>query len=99
MAEHTPGPWRDEITEEGELVVIRGDGSKIYIGDMETTTGEDHADAAAIALVPDFLAFCKHALSQLEAENGAPAYTAHGCNAHNFVEPLKALLAKAEPWK
>jgi hypothetical protein len=66
---HTPGPWRDEITEVGELIVMRSDGNSIYLGDMETTEAEDHADARLIAAAPEMLMTLKFVQRWLE---GAP---------------------------
>ena len=55
---HTPGPWTHRITDDGELVVDLGDRCRgatrlIYLGDMEDTEGEDHANAELIALAPE----------------------------------------------
>ena len=52
---HTPGPWAVDITDEGELWVriLQHD---LFIGDLEDTCGECHANAQLIAAAPDLLA-------------------------------------------
>lgn len=60
MSDHTPGPWEDIINDEGELWVVIDNGDHdIFIGDMEDTCGECHANAQLIAASPDLLAVCE----------------------------------------
>ncbi len=63
-AQHTPGPWRQDINDDGELFIdlrpqCKGFADIIVIGDLEETDGEDHANAALIAAAPDLLVACK----------------------------------------
>jgi hypothetical protein len=70
VSKHTPGPWQDEITDDGHLIVRfphHGNSTvDIYLGDMENTTGEDHANARLIAAAPDLVAALATALVSLE---------------------------------
>jgi hypothetical protein len=52
---HTPGPWKDEITEEGELLVRMDKRHSVYIGDIEDTCRECHANARLVAAAPELL--------------------------------------------
>lgn len=45
----TAGPWVDDVTDVGDLIVKFPDDNYIYLGEMETTVGADHANAAFIA--------------------------------------------------
>jgi hypothetical protein len=56
---HTPSPWKTKITDDGELWVIVGDHIEIYIGDLEETCGECHANARLMAIAPEMLKVCK----------------------------------------
>lgn len=67
MSDHTPGPWKDTITDEGDLIVQIGEPVEnpttdmatthgVFLGDMEGTCGECHANARLIAMAPDLLA-------------------------------------------
>ncbi|MDP9317267.1 MAG: hypothetical protein M3R24_41500 [Chloroflexota bacterium] len=65
MAEHTPGPWEEDITEDGLLRVIapnagdRHHETVCIIEDMETSTEQDHWNACLIAAAPELLAACE----------------------------------------
>ena len=68
VAAATPGPWEDDVTEEdGDLVIRFPDNGVWYFGNMETSTGRDHADTAFIAHaradIPALLAY----IAELEA--------------------------------
>lgn len=57
---YSPGPWTDDVTEDGTLIVSFGDQCGAYsrdieFGDMENTEGEDHANARLIAMAPELL--------------------------------------------
>lgn len=70
MIHHSPGPWKDEITEDGDLIVVIPFHDqycdRLDFGDMEVTAGEDHANARLVASAPDLLDACFQALDLIE---------------------------------
>ena len=48
----TPGKWKAIVTEDGFAQIMAGDRCVHFTGDMENTTGQDHADEAFIAAAP-----------------------------------------------
>jgi len=48
----TPWEWKAIVTEDGFAQIMSGDRCVHFTGDMENTTGQDHADEAFIAAAP-----------------------------------------------
>ncbi len=71
MAEHTPGPWEEDITEDGLLRVIAPDAGDRHhetvciIDDMETSTEQDHWNARLIAAAPELLVLLEESVASL----------------------------------
>jgi hypothetical protein len=63
MTNHTPGNWYEFIDKVGDVYVLAGDAKPgehhaYYIGNMEDTCGECHANADLMAAGPDLLEAC-----------------------------------------
>lgn len=77
MAEHTPGPWKSEITEEGRAVIDLGEDHQTWFrwlcpsrGDMETFEGVDLATLDLAAAAPELLEILEEWLSLWGTEEG-----------------------------
>lgn len=96
MSTHSPGPWQDKITDDGDLIVVIPPHEQfchvLHFGDMENTEGEDHHNAALVAAAPDLLACCRAMLALHESGSwGAPP--------GEYLPALRAAVAQAtEPW-
>ena len=55
MMNHSPGPWKEKITDDGLVWVLMPDAHRVSIGDMEETCGICHANARLIASAPALL--------------------------------------------
>ena len=63
----TAGPWTVEVDGDGDVFVVAANGRRVhYAGNMETTDGEDHADARLIASAPDLLTACEEWVERFE---------------------------------
>lgn len=93
---HTPGPWQEVTDDDGnEWVVPKGhtpnDMHTYFIGDLESTCSECHANAHLIAAAPDLLEACKAALECLEILDDDVDYLSR-----DEVRQLRAAIKKAE---
>lgn len=85
---HTPGPWKVEIDSDGSVLIMCSDGAhRYYIGDMEDTCTECHANARLIAAAPDLLEACR---AFIEADMQWTDV------ANAVLEQMEAAIAKAE---
>ncbi len=100
MAEHTPGPWEEDITEDGLLRIIapnagdRHHETVCIIDDMETSTGQDHWNARLIAAAPELLAALESLLTYVENDNPGAAFGGDA-EVSRLHEEACAALAKA----
>jgi hypothetical protein len=76
VSAHTPGPWishdiNDDTPDCGMWVVDFPDDEnatvhRLYVGDMETNTGTDIANANLVAAAPDLLEACRLAMNDMQ---------------------------------
>jgi hypothetical protein len=93
MIEHTPGPWKDFVDDDGYLIVQMDAAHTVMLGDMESTCGTCHANARLIAAAPELL-------DALEGLLGIAAdYMENtGKNPNDFfsITDARAVIAKAK---
>jgi len=100
--EHTQIPWMEHISYFGKVFVARdmGEAEKLpplicYIGDMEETDGEDHANAEfivrAVNCHDELLAVCEELEGYVYHEAGG-----EGCDRLKACKRAWAVIAKAK---
>lgn len=98
MTEHTPGPWRDEVTDDGNLCVVIGSKAhqRIWIGDIENTCGECRANARLIAAAPALLAACEGLVGWVETANSVEGNVSDFALFCHAMELANAAITKAK---
>lgn len=56
---HSPGPWREEIDDDGNVLVVMDEGHSVYFGNMEGTCGTCHANATLVSRAPEMVEILK----------------------------------------
>lgn len=66
---HSPAPWKEEETEDGDVFVVMDDAHKVFIGNLEGTCGICHANARLIAAAPELLEALENLCRELDRQN------------------------------